>query len=462
MKRSLGLCGVLFALVSCSSGNEVAGSAGESVGESSSDLWLDNSGSVWPGGVVNVCFKANSLSAAARAQIQNALQKPGGWQQAANITFTGFGICSSDNPGQFTVRVERKDALGGNTIGLTSFDGFRVGKQSWVQFKGDPLVGGDWIVLHEFGHVLNFMHETSDTSCAQRTSGGTRLSPNDAAASVMDFNSGCNGGPTVISNNDRVGALSAYGPWTLPCPGGADSTCEMLAPVGRSDLDKLNTNNSPWSTTFAMNGYGKNFSQDVWVVIHAGSQTLKFTGPNALEMPTLDTHYDFTKFNVNNMGCIKYDTTAAQDSMAQLIQGGQSGCGATLGYGADGFPRYFSTHYNRDASLKNGADAWVSYPFDNQPITLTGTAGGSGVWIDLIQVKVKYGAIDIYSDASTGGNGVLALDKANLMPGTNTLSPPIWGAKKVVFTAHNASPTAVTNNRAIPPAAFESVMIGQP
>ena len=85
-------------------------------------------------------------------------------------------------------------------------------------------------------------------------------------------------------------------------------------------------------------------------------------------------------------------------------------------------------------------------------------SGGTVVYIDVLQVRVKYGSIDVYSDTTTG-DGVVAGTPTLSALGPGTHNVQIWSATKLIFAAHSSG-NQVRSGFA--PAALDGVIIGEP
>jgi len=82
-------------IAACTSGGAAA--PGERAATTDEALYgLGELGGRWPGGVVPVCFSAESVAYPnLRAQIPTILCLL--WGRAGNVTFTGFGACTGGN-----------------------------------------------------------------------------------------------------------------------------------------------------------------------------------------------------------------------------------------------------------------------------------------------------------------------------------------------------------------------------
>jgi hypothetical protein len=168
------------------------------VSTSSQPLWA--AGSKWPGGEVEVCFDA-SVPDDMRERIRGLITNE--WGRAANVHFSGFFGCPNNPVGRARVTITPSlPFLGQATLGFPGSNGL-----STVEFPN--TTPSNKTIVHEFGHVLGFIHEHQDPTCNQRTSGGTQLTGGDVASSVMS-QTACNNAGT-LSRWDIEGVRIAYG-----------------------------------------------------------------------------------------------------------------------------------------------------------------------------------------------------------------------------------------------------------
>jgi hypothetical protein len=171
------------------------------ISTASRPLWLASGVATWPNGSIEVCYD-NSVPNALREQVRALIKRE--WGTAANIHFAGFFNCPASPTGRVRVTVDPSIApfLGLATVGFPGAGGLAT-----VSFVNTtPSVK---TIIHEFGHILGFIHEHFDGGCSQRTSGGTQLTGHDAVWSVMS-QSACNG-ISSLSRWDIEGARIAYG-----------------------------------------------------------------------------------------------------------------------------------------------------------------------------------------------------------------------------------------------------------
>jgi hypothetical protein len=219
-------------------------------------LWQEAGYSLWPTknaeGVtmIPVCW-ASGLDSGGGGTALPAMQTPNfpqmsqwvqdalaaGWQGAANLVFTGWGECASNNSADYvngklgpTIMVLFDNA---NSSGAWASAGYQSG--GWTTVDLDPMdteaiFKGS--VLHEFGHALGFAHEVDRPDnptiagganpCARDTGSlGVYLTPVFDPQSIMSFSYPCNGDSTngvqnaagdwVLSRLDIAGVQYAYG-----------------------------------------------------------------------------------------------------------------------------------------------------------------------------------------------------------------------------------------------------------
>jgi hypothetical protein len=216
------------------------------IDDSTTEQALAGEGSLWPGGVVHVCWETG-LASDNTGQAQNPHSRAdwatlsrvvrdtmrSTWGRAANLEFTGFGDCPSnvatDNPGTIAINMARN----GNDAGGNTDIGYR--STTWTRMRLDPEQYGGAAtekfrgqIIHETGHGLGFHHEW-DRADNPHNTGCTVADGNYEAntdtyygtqfdkLSIMNF-SYDQGDPSCalptpfrLSAWDIVGAQNAYG-----------------------------------------------------------------------------------------------------------------------------------------------------------------------------------------------------------------------------------------------------------
>lgn len=189
-------------------------------------LWTENNN------VVPVCWLTDGYSRE-KEIVREAVRNT--WEEFANITFTGWGKCSSPvaernaNGGTtlkyldkfVRISVSHQDSANGGAGGSA-----RVGMAAlenspgmWMQFNSDGSADKgriEYIAVHEFGHVLGFVHEQdSPDHDRAHCAGGTEANSSSLTGydpdSVMNY---CNKDGNMkgnLTSKDIVGLRAVYG-----------------------------------------------------------------------------------------------------------------------------------------------------------------------------------------------------------------------------------------------------------
>jgi Ricin-type beta-trefoil lectin domain len=210
-----------IALLMSACGPEQVQSDNQIVETKSDALWLSSGVTLWPGGNINVCFQG--FSTAERSAIRSVIED--GWERAAFLDFFGWGSCPTLNSTTSNLLVISTGAPAGFAGQSTFCQNENIA--SCIGAAGRAPLGdynrvlfasttpANRVTLHEFGHVLGFIHESLDSDrglpCHQTTSGGiSEEGEGDLANSIMVAFTSCNGA-TTLSPWDVLGVRRVYG-----------------------------------------------------------------------------------------------------------------------------------------------------------------------------------------------------------------------------------------------------------
>jgi hypothetical protein len=214
-KRHLSVLAILAATIGCEGTGweepEGAAAADPPVDTVQQKLFFDKSVKPWPGGTVPVCFHPDT---AARPDFPTYSKYVMNWARyswptVANVTFTGFGVCSRPNVGPGAQVIIRDDQDGGSAIGFGAPDVYLVTQSLYAP----------GMTSHEFGHVLGFLHEmqrsdfpagTSRCADADKVAGDVLGTPPDRQ-SIMTWSYCPESDAGELSTWDAVGVRKKYG-----------------------------------------------------------------------------------------------------------------------------------------------------------------------------------------------------------------------------------------------------------
>lgn len=182
----------------------------------SSKLYVRSS-RIWTDSQIPVCWTNDGFENE-KKWVRNEITNT--WQSVAGVTFTGWGLCTSDvnsgiviTPGTANVV---SDGLGETGDGTSPMElDFSASPETrWTRCINNSLSREECIratSIHEFGHSLAFAHEhlrADETGCTaddRGTYGDTTLTPYDEI-SIMNY---C-GDATGLSEFDILGAQICY------------------------------------------------------------------------------------------------------------------------------------------------------------------------------------------------------------------------------------------------------------
>ncbi len=185
----------------------------------------------WAGGVVPYNTDSTSLTS---ADIANAVAAMQSWAAVANVTFI-----ARTNQADY---IHFQDNGSGNNSS--------IGHQGGVQNVNFTSGQSQWIVAHEIGHALGFLHEHQRPD---RTSGGfVTIRPCNVQGVTCDALGNVTGSTSIYNNNFPViTGQTVYGPFdfdsimayqrcsfSICCPAGAQcnctasNSCETIQPQG--------------------------------------------------------------------------------------------------------------------------------------------------------------------------------------------------------------------------------------
>jgi hypothetical protein len=200
----------------------------DSLGVNQEALYLDT-GTEWDDNTISVCWSTSGLSSTKKGYVKDIVESQ--WEKYSHVDFTGWGDCGAGTA-DVTITVEDNWLSGPHTLGLGQgsdvFLNFTFLSWNEVEDANGNLrpcsttANRDCIevvALHEFGHVLGFLHENERSdgpppydgagSCNLSAFGGTELGDWDYD-SIMNY---CNQGRGVqetLSEGDIFGLRRTY------------------------------------------------------------------------------------------------------------------------------------------------------------------------------------------------------------------------------------------------------------
>jgi len=212
-------------------------------------------GNYWTNLSIPVCWE-NSGDSNAKSWVQSELTGPNSWSAVSNVTFTGWGRCTTASNG-IRIRTNRGEMSAeygqqNNGRALMDLDFGLWPQNKWSRCRDNNLNRENCIrtmAKHEFGHALGFFHEHDRADGVLSCS----LDPDDFLPSGItgtligdyDPNSIMNycSTSTELSQGDINGVVSIYGG---PFPGFSACTNSNPCPpkVGDCDSDAHCTNDT--------------------------------------------------------------------------------------------------------------------------------------------------------------------------------------------------------------------------
>jgi hypothetical protein len=229
---------------------------------------LYQTGTLWPGGIIPVCYDHNDGNNASLLYDARRILETNGWPVVANVRFVGWGACQgtvSDSQGQ--VRLHFAAGSRGLTAPAPGHPGQFFGEREVTLISDGTTARFTYEVLHEFGHVLGFAHEQErpdnfpngpggaplycnefDTGEGV-TYGGTYRTPYFDNESIMSY---CPRGtyPMELSPGDVLGAQMAYGRRTAVVAGQNPSSNVVARTPDALDTFFVHSDGALWATTW--------------------------------------------------------------------------------------------------------------------------------------------------------------------------------------------------------------------
>lgn len=240
---------VLFSLLLCG-----GAAAGENVGKSTQPLTIKNV-QTWTenGNIVPVCWETPGFDRE-KAIVKAAVR--GTWERNSGISFAGWGDCPRSGPEKFVrVATSSQDGNNAGANGATYGLGMAVLKSAEdgagrllpprsmiMTFNADGSADQgrvEYIGVHEFGHVLGFVHEQDTPGNVEGPAhcdstanepDARSLTPYDRD-SVMNY---CNKDGNMKGNltaTDIAGVQAVYGVHTAKALGRVKSTDTATVPM---------------------------------------------------------------------------------------------------------------------------------------------------------------------------------------------------------------------------------------
>jgi hypothetical protein len=226
-RRAAGVCVVAFALSALAAADVHAQNTPEPVGSSQLPLGIDRTVTLWTssGNSVPVCWATLGFNREKQIVRQAVLDT---WAYYAGIDFTGWGDCPTTGDdklvriGILNQGIENSGASGSAALGVTALTTSSDPPAVNLSFNPDGTADKqrvEYVGVHEFGHVLGFVHEQDLPGNVEGPAHckSASVDPNGVAVTAYDRNSVmnyCNSDGNSqgrLTDNDILGARSIYG-----------------------------------------------------------------------------------------------------------------------------------------------------------------------------------------------------------------------------------------------------------